>query len=252
MLKFGLKLFNINTPMITDAQKLYEQNIFNYIELYIIPNSYNLNIELWSLVEMPFIIHAPHYREGMNLSVKSCFKNNMKLAEESIKYANKLNSEIIIFHPGIGGKIEETANQLKKINDKRIVIENKPFYGLNNELCVGYSVEEIKYVIEDVKCGFCLDIGHAICSANKQGIDQIVYIEKFIDLKPKLFHLTDGDYNSVYDSHYNFGKGNFPIKEIISRIPNGSMITNEAKRNFNDDLQDFAKDIKYLKEECKL
>lgn len=40
-MKIGLKLWSINTDMINKAIKLYEQNYFDYIELYVVPDSYD-------------------------------------------------------------------------------------------------------------------------------------------------------------------------------------------------------------------
>ena len=56
-----------------------------------------------------------------------------------------------------------------------------------------------------------------------------------------------GDYNSNYDSHINLGKGNLPLKKIISMIPHSSSITIETEKNSEDNLDDFKQDILYLR-----
>ena len=53
--------------------------------------------------------------------------------------------------------------------------------------------------MEESGCGFCLDIGHAICSANSLGIEPYSYIEKLVTLNPKRIHLSDIDIKSKYD-----------------------------------------------------
>lgn len=246
--KFGLKLWSTNVNYIEETKKLFNNNLFNYIELYTMPGTYKDYIEYWKNLEIPFYIHAPHFGSGLNLSDKIKEKSNLKFAEEAIKFTDKLKSDIIIFHPGINGSIDETKRQLSLLNDKRIVIENKPYYGLNNiGICIGSSFEEISNIIENTGVGFCLDIGHAICSANARRIEPLDFFKKFFKLNPKLFHLTDGDYNSEYDKHLHFGKGNYPIKDIIKLIPNDSFITIESEKKYIDKLDDFIEDINYLK-----
>ena len=243
----GLKLWSTNENYVSSALNLYQKNLFDYIELYIKPNSLDKYIKLWVDIKIPFIIHAPHYGDNLNFSIPESFENNKKMANESIEFANKLNAKYIIFHPGVNGEIEETIAQINKISEKRIIIENKPYLGLKNEKCLGHSPEDIKLIQQETNAGFCLDIGHAICSANSKMVDPIEYIEKFIDLNPSMYHLTDGNYKSQYDSHLHFGEGDYPIKKILKLIKNDSTITNEAKKNSSENLDDFKKDMEYLK-----
>ena len=47
MYKFGLKLWSVNENYIDTAKKLYDENIYDYIELYAIPSSFDEYAELW-------------------------------------------------------------------------------------------------------------------------------------------------------------------------------------------------------------
>ena len=178
MNKIGLKLWNINTDYYYDeAKKLYNDGVFDYVELYIVPGNIEL-IDKWKELSIPFDIHAPHFAHNMNLSKGEYREENYKKYIEVKEYADELKASIIVFHSGIGGDYRETAEQIKYLNDSRILIENKPMRPLkstNGELCVGYKFDEIKYIIEKSNCGFCLDVGHAICSANSQNIDPYEY-----------------------------------------------------------------------------
>ena len=70
MYKIGLKLWNTNTDFyLSEAQKLFEKKVFDYIELYIVPNNLD-KLDKWKKLNIPFDIHAPHYAHGMNLSKK--------------------------------------------------------------------------------------------------------------------------------------------------------------------------------------
>ena len=248
MFHFGLKLWSINKIYIEEAEKLYEEKLYDYIELYTVPNSYEEFGVMWSKLNIPYIIHAPHFLGGLNLSRKESKEKNMKMAEEVIKFGDKLKSETIIFHPGVDGDIRETASQLKEIGDRRILIENKPFFALKKgNICNGNSPEEIKFIMEKGKVSFCLDIGHAVCAANAYKKDSINFIKEFLKLKPKMFHLTDGDFKGLYDSHEHFRKGTFPIKKILDILPDSSSITVEVTKDSPYDLNDFSEDIKFLK-----
>lgn len=256
MYKLGLKLWSINfDDYFFESIKLFEANIYQFIELYIVPESLN-NLSKWHKIKnnhnIPFIIHAPHFAHGFNLAKLEKKESNVKIYQEIKKYADDLKSQHIIFHGGIDGNIQETAKQLKNIDDPRTLIENKPYKAIpnkmNGQFCRGYNIEEIKFVIEQTKCGFCLDFGHAICSANSQGKEVYEYCKEFMQFEPKMFHLTDcEDISSEFDSHPHLGKGQLDIVKIKQILPKGAIITLETIKNSKENLDDFIEDVKWLK-----
>lgn len=250
MHKIGLKLWNINTDYYYDeAIHLYNDGIFDYIELYIVPGYLNL-IDKWKDIGIPFDIHAPHFAHNMNLSKIEYEKDNYAKYVEVKEYADKLNADIIVFHGGINGDYKETARQIKNFEDSRILIENKPYQPLKmteDNKCVGSKFEEIKYIMEESGCGFCLDIGHAICAANSQGIEPYINIEKLAKLNPKRLHLSDIDTTSKFDRHLNYGKGNLDFKKILSIVSKDINITIETNKSLNTNLDDFYHDTMFLK-----
>jgi deoxyribonuclease-4 len=248
MLNVGLKLWSINNNYIAQAERLYKEGLYQYIELYAVPGSYKEHISFWENLAVPFIVHAPHIAHGMNLAKKENMKVNLALADESKKYADGLGSDTIIIHSGVNGETVETARQLVIINDGRFVIENTPYYGLiENTICNGNSIEEIAFITRETGSKFCFDVGHGICSANAKKIDPIDYIKRFMDLKPHMYHLSDGSYGSVYDRHDNFGKGDYPLKKIVKMLPPECSITVETEKESQEHLDDYAVDVHYLK-----
>lgn len=248
MFCFGLKLWSTNKNYTNDIVRLFDKKIFDYIELYSFPESYSDTINLWKQFKIPFVVHAPHFTHGMNLSDKKYFEKNIILANEAKRYADDLHADKIIFHPGAEGRIEETVRQLKIINDGRILIENKPHYSNDGKyLCVGHTPEEISFAMSETGYRFCLDFAHAILSAKSKKIEPLSYIKEFIKLKPAMFHLCDGEVNELYDSHYRYGKGNYPLKDIFKLLPQNAVITTETNRDSKDNLNDFEQDILYLK-----
>lgn len=248
----GLKLHSTNIALIPDAIKLKREGFFDYIELYIIPGSYNETINAWKNLDISYVIHAPHSYSGLNLSLKNFEHNNISLIEETESFRMVLKPAKIIFHPGIDGSINETIRQIllfkKKYSElfKSAIIENKPKIGLNGEVCVGSSTEEIAQIIKETEMGYCLDIGHAIYYAAWADLKYEDVIDSFMDLKPDIYHLSDGDISSQTDLHLNFGKGNFELDRILNKIPQDSYITIETNRNMAMNLKDYESDIIYL------
>lgn len=248
MFKLGLKLWSINENYIKEAIRLYEEGIYSYIELYIVPGSFDNYINLWKSFKIPFSLHAPHYMNGMNLADKSNLVKNLELTAEVQKFADELKAEYIIFHPGMEGDIEETVRQLNIINDHRIFIENKPYIAplKQNFICNGNSPEEINYILNNTNVKFCLDVGHAICAANSYEKDPLDFLNEFINLNPAMYHLSDGEMNSKIDKHLNFGQGDFDIEKILNFLPENARITLETNKNPEKNLEDFVEDIQYI------
>ncbi|MBQ4114457.1 hypothetical protein IJD34_03545 [bacterium] len=265
--KRGLKLWSVNTDVYyEEAKKLYSQGVFDYIELYVVSNSLDTLVK-WKDLNIPFIIHAPHFAHGFNLAKKEKEESNLAIYREVKQFADELDAQFIIFHGGIDGDIKETARQLASFNEPRALIENKPYKALPNkmggEFCRGYNIDEIKLVKETAKCGFCLDFGHAICAANSifdntphpnplpQGArEQMIYeyCKKFLKFEPNMYHLTDlNDITSPYDSHLHLGTGELDFKQIFDMIPDESYITFETVKNSKEDLNDFIEDMEWLK-----
>jgi len=246
-LQFGLKLGSLNLNYTGDILSFYQNGYFQYIELFAVPESFNDTIEYWRQFSIPIIIHAPHSFAGMNLSLAEERENNKKKLEDTFQFADTLKSEYIIFHSGLDGNINEMISQLHPYIDSRCLIENKPMRGLNDEKCLGSIPEEIRYILNELQAGFCFDFGHMICTANSLKMEPLEFINEFMAFNPCMYHLTDGDYTSEYDSHLNYGKGTFPMKEILKIIPDDAKVTNEARHASKSDLNDFKDDFLYAK-----
>lgn len=252
MHNFGLKLWSVNTDYYyNEAQELYDDKIYDYIELYVVPDTLE-TIEKWKKLHIPFMVHCPHFAHGFNLAKVENKNSNKKIFEQVQKFADKLNACYIIVHGGVDGIIEETAKQLANFSESRALIENKPYAAIPNKMngkyCRGYDIDEIKYVKEASGCGFCLDFGHAVCAANSLKKEPYGYCKEFLELKPDCFHLTDiTDMTSPYDAHPHLGEGELDIKRILEMIPVKKRITFETVKNSKTDLNDFRKDMEWLK-----
>ena len=247
-LKFGLKLYSTNTDLIKDASKLHEDGLFYYVELYIIPGSFEKTIDSWKAFEVPFVIHAPHSIHGINLARADMLEDNQRNFHEAQRFTDSLGAEIIIVHGGNNGSFDETIRQIALLGEERIALENKPKMGLHGEICVGYSPSDFhRAKREGVLYGTVLDFGHAACAARSLEIDVMEIVREFMAFEPKIFHLVDGESSSERDTHLNLGKGNLNIVDFISVIPNESMVTIETPRDSSKGLHDFINDIYFLR-----
>ncbi len=252
MHKIGLKLWSINTDYYYDeAKRLYNAGVFDYIELYIVPDTLD-KIARWKSLGIPFSLHAPYIIHQVNLASKENEKYNLEIYKQVQKYAESLSAIYVVIHGGIEGYIEETIRQLnliKKNFKTKLLIENKPYISpIGNKICRGATIEEIDKIIKKVNCGFCLDIGHAICTANYLNKDIYSYIKEYNDkFNPECYHFSDNDSSSITDRHLHFGDGNFDFTRILNIIDDDKNITIETRKNSKILLSDFYNDANFLK-----
>jgi len=173
-MRFGLKLWSTNHDLLNRAKEVIENNTFQYIELMYIPNT---EITHFLGIIVPYVIHIPTSLRGMNIADKDKKKTNLKIIEKCIEWADKLNAKYLILHPGFGN-ISDAKLFLEEIDDKRILLENMPKVGINDEKMVGYSPNQIKELIGK-KFGLCLDLNHAIKASVSLKVDYKLLIKNF-------------------------------------------------------------------------
>jgi len=241
-IRFGLKLWSINTDLIDQAIQLIDEKIFDYIELFMIPGTPITPF----IIDVPYIIHIPHHKFGVNIGEASIKKYNLEKINESIGWADKLNAKYLILHAG-HGSMDDAADLLGEMADRRLLIENMPKVGLNDEKMIGYSPEQIEELISVNYAGLCLDFGHAVKAALSLGVDYKEYIKRFLPFEPKVFHISDGTLGEEKDEHLNIGDGEYDFayfKQCILDNPFG-LVTIETPRlntkSLNEDIYNAGK-----------
>lgn len=252
MINLGLKLGSRDTRYTNELLRYYEDGVFQYIELFALSGSYDETISYWKQFGIPFGIHAPHSAAGLNPADDGAREANAPKIAEAVRFADELDARYIIFHSGVNGRPGEVVRQLTPFADGRFLIENKPVRGLDGSSCVGSTYDDLKLIIDSIGrgCGFCLDFGHAICAANTLGREPLEFIKELKTLSPRVYHLTDGDYMSELDSHLHYGAGSFPLRELLALVPDGGMITNEAKRENPGSLEELEIDSRFVRSIC--
>jgi deoxyribonuclease-4 len=215
-MKYGLKIWSIDKKeLFKEAVELFKRKQIDFVELYIVPDSLlpGKSEILDDLRNIPTVVHATHNEHGFD--VFGLDDPNIKLFKNQIiKIADFLGSKFIVVHSGVGESQKIFEENISKIKDKRIIIENMPKAGLNGELCFGYSLEQLKFI---KGCGFniCLDFVHAIKSAISQKLDYKEFVKKLIfELEPSYFHITNAKMDNDKDDHMNLFDGEIDIKWI--------------------------------------
>ena len=249
MFKIGLKLWSNNENYVPHAERLYRKKVYDYIELYIIPETYDTHVKAWRNLNIPFLIHCTHTIHGFNLAIKEKFRNNLNVFAEVKAFCNALDGKFIILHPGIKGSLEQSIQQINFLNDKRLLVENKPYVSMSGNECRGSTYEELQRIISSCNVGFCLDIAHAINAAFHLKVDYLNYINKMLTFNPQVIHISDGEIKERHDSHLNISRGEFNFRNIskIIALSKTALLTIETDRS-GDTLNEFVEDVKKMKE----
>ncbi|MBU7025615.1 MAG: TIM barrel protein [Theionarchaea archaeon] len=218
------------------------RDTFQYIEMTPIPNT---EIVPFLEYDLLYIIHITTEREGLNIADKQKERLNRKIIDNCIEWADKLDAQYLILHPGFGS-MNTALSFLGHLRDERILIENMPRVGLNNENMVGYTPEQIETLM-DKKFGFCLDFGHAIKAAVSLNVDYNEHVNEFLKLEPTVFHISDGKLCNEKDEHLAVGDGEYDFEFLMNCVKRSksSYVTLEIPRtnldSFDEDFENLEK-----------
>jgi hypothetical protein len=112
--------------------------------------------------------------------------------EESIFWADNLNAIKIIVHSGIDGFIQNVIENIKTINDDRIIVENifyRECQGFETKKGVISSFEDIEHLIGN-NINFCLDISHMIINCKFNNKKYTTEFDNLLKLDPFMFYVS--------------------------------------------------------------
>lgn len=242
-IRFGLKLWSTNTDLINQAIQLIDEKTFDYIELFVVPDS---KIDPFR-IDVPYIIHIPHHKFGVNIGESSLKKYNLEKIFESISWADKLNAKYLILHAG-HGSMESALDLLGEVIDNRLLIENMPKVGINDEKMIGYSPEQIEELISVNNAGLCLDFGHVVKAAVSLGVDYKEYVQRFMGFEPMVFHVSDGRLDEERDEHLSIGDGQYDFRYFMECIEkSGSAIVTLETPRINKSLDEDIKNLNNIR-----
>ena len=255
MRKWGFKVFSTNlqkTPeLIRECAEFARHKSDVFIELTAITDSTKEDFikikEQTAGVEVR--IHAS--QRNFNPGDRERERQNREIIAFAQRAADIFASKTIIAHAGYNhGKqyVEETARQFKLFNDKRIIVENLPYFDNNGDHLHGYNAEEIKYIMHESGCGFCFDFSHAICSAISLNQNTDTYLKDFAALNPRIYHICDGRLSSIKDLHLHFNTGDYPLKHFVTDYTDeNAYITIETGKGTEKHRNTRVRDYNFIK-----
>lgn len=240
-MKAGIKVFSTNHELFSEADKLYEEGKICYLEVYVVPGSYKYSIGKLRKLNVPIVLHCTHSGHGFNLGNKNKIKENKKIFDEVLAFASEIDTKDIVVHPGFG-EIDDSISTIKNLGCNNYIIENMPRWGESKEDMIGYSKDKLKQYV-DIGMRFCLDLAHAYKAAISLGRDPKKFILDLIDLKPCMFHISDGHLKWGKDEHLSLGEGEFDLKFLKGLIGDARVSFETPKK---EGLKEDIKNIEYF------
>lgn len=195
---------------------------------------------------IPIIIHAEHHSFGVNHCDPKKEEINLESIRFAQKVANEANAKFIIVHPGRIAdndcSIDYFIKTFKKINDPRIIIENLPQCKRVNYITKASTPAEIKFIMDQLNCGFCFDLNHASETLENNRENLFNLFNEFMSLKPVHFHLC-GEKDKGHISHINLRDSELDINLVKQLLPKNANITLEVSIDKNE----VEKDLEFAK-----
>ena len=210
---FGLKLWSTNPQLLGQAEEVIKKDLFQYIELSIVPDT---DSSPFLSYHLPCCIHITTDLHGVNIASQKSRVSAARQIKCCIEWADRLDARNLILHPGVG-EIDDALYFLKDLEDDRILIENMPRSGLHGEKMVGYSPDQMETLMGD-HFGFCLDLNHAMKASADLQVPHDILIRDFLKLQPEMFHISDGHSSSKIDEHLTIGAGDYDIPALLGYV----------------------------------
>ncbi|MBN2014539.1 MAG: TIM barrel protein [Candidatus Altiarchaeota archaeon] len=205
----GLKFRSDDVALIDELPEEVRK-IVDYFELLVVPGHVD---DVLKLPRSDYIIHAPHSNLGVNIGDPSKRNFNLEMIDVSLQIARRFHSPYVILHAEYGSR-EAAEDILSSIELDRVILENMPKAGIHGGDCLYYDPHDFAVLLDRFNIGFCLDFGHAYKASISMRRPYMEVIGSFLDLKPAMFHLSDGDTNKEVDDHKSLGDGNFDLEYI--------------------------------------
>lgn len=179
-------------------------------------------------LDIKLSIHAPYWI-NLNSQEKEKIKRSKERIIECCKIGTWLGASFVVFHPGYYSKDrKETLENIKKeiIEIKKEVIKKKYTLKLAPEIMgkknVFGSIEEIKELVEETGCFFCLDFSHILARYGEYKFKET--FENFKKSKEIHIHFSGIVYGEKGEKyHKKTEKKEF--EKLISFLPKNKEIT---------------------------
>lgn len=218
-MKIGASTLAGHKEPIANTLGYFEDLGLDYAEiLYQFPND-EINPDSLESFDLKYSVHSPIVDINIASLNKAIRKASIDEIKKAIDLANKLDSDIVVVHPGsipfLGKGSEDGIYALANSAIKELgeygddlgvtaTIENMPAF----EGMMYQDMEKLNQTLEAYDMFMTLDIGHAYhCGYSPS--------EMYF---PRIKHIHAHDNNGNDDSHYSLGEGSINLKEIITKF----------------------------------
>lgn len=223
-----------------------------YVELVHQHPSENIGADTLESYNLKYTIHAPFMDVNIASLQDKSRLNSIQQIKGSIDFANEINAEAVVVHPGLASflakkyfldKVYNYADEsIKEIGEYGsdlgvlTTIENMPTF----DAMIYQDIEKLNELLQSLDMAMTLDIGHA----NHAGYSPEAMI--FDSIKHVHAHDNFGD----DDAHLTLGEGSIDLNSIINTLEK-----NKYKGIYIIEVNDFdsiKKSYEYMKNNFKI
>ncbi|MEK6906704.1 MAG: TIM barrel protein [Nanoarchaeota archaeon] len=187
-------------------------------------------------------IHAPYWI-NLNSSEEKKIEQSKQRILKCCEIGTYLGAYRVVFHPGYYGKktkeetyeriMKEILNMQKTIKEKKYTPELAP--ETTGKLNVFGSIDEIKKLVEETQCSFCIDFAHILARYKDYNFEEV--FKKFSKEKNFHVHFSGIEYGEKGEKNHKRTPEK-EIKKLISNMPKNKevVIINESPSPVEDTL----------------
>lgn len=191
--------------------------------------------------EISLTIHAPYWI-NLNSEDEEKIEGSKKRILDSCKVGHWLNAKRVVFHPGFYGKdskeeaylqikdrIKELLEEIKK-NKWNIKVAPETTGKVN----VFGSIDEIKKLVEETGCSFCIDFAHILAREKKIDFEKL---KRLFPQKKWHCHFSGIVHGTKGEKHHKKTPRD-ELKKLILNLPTKKKITiiNESPSPIEDSI----------------
>lgn len=187
-------------------------------------------------------IHAPYWI-NLNSPEKDKIDKSKERILKSLEAGTLLGVHRVIFHPGYYGDMgkEETYENIKKaiieIQEEAEKREYTPKLApeTTGKVNVFGSVDEIKKLVDETGCSFCIDFAHILAREKNYNFESV--LKKFSNQKELHIHFSGIEYGEKGEKNHKKTLES-ELKQLIKNLPKNKEITviNESPEPVEDSV----------------
>ena len=215
MILYGLKLWSNNAPeTFQAAAELSAAGKVDCLEVYHDPTQALDWSRLAFVQNYRVAVHNTH-SQGFHEFIITPEQEN--IWRGTLELADFFKAAVIVVHPGRDHDVVSFFEELKKIEDERIYIENMAGLDIFEQPMFGQKITDLLEI--SAVQPICFDFEKAVKAACWQKIPYQEYINQALELlKPRYFHISGGDKDSPVDQHLNLWEATFDVSWIAERL----------------------------------